>query len=532
MLQTRIRIIVRNAVPANIEFDVLVPEKSAFGHYATNVALRMAKHERKDPIKLGHELATKIRERAPQGFFARVEVAPPGFINFWLSPHAFALVVGEIVKQKSRYGSSRLGKGKKTQVEYVSANPTGPLTLANGRGGFLGDAIANALKFAGYTVEREYYVNDTGGQIETLGRSILAFAGYVPEEDHFYKGAYLKDWEKKHRAVAKRYAKDPLRLGQRAARDFLGAIKSVLAKEARIRFDRFTSEEGHIHKKGFVKKALALFERKKLAYEKEGAVWLRTTAFGDDKDRVLVTREGSPTYLLADSGHYLETKTRGFHGKINILGPDHYGYVKRIQAAAAIVGLDNSEVIITQAVRLVRNGKEAKMSKRKGEFATFKELIRDVGSDAARFFFLMIAPETHMDFDLALAKEHSMKNPVYYAQYAAVRARAILKKLGKQPVLSNEKLAALLVTEDDARLMAMLARFPEVLEEATRTRRIHELTRYASDLAATFHNFYEKERVIEEEKDVRAARGTLVSAASIVFTNLFGILGIATPKKM
>jgi len=172
------------------------------------------------------------------------------------------------------------------------------------------------------------------------------------------------------------------------------------------------------------------------------------------------------------------------------------------------------------------------MSKRKGEFATFKELIRDVGSDAARFFFLMIAPETHMDFDLALAKEHSMKNPVYYAQYAAVRARAILKKLGKQPVLSNEKLAALLVTEDDARLMAMLARFPEVLEEATRTRRIHELTRYASDLAATFHNFYEKERVIEEEKDVRAARGTLVSAASIVFTNLFGILGIATPKKM
>ncbi len=514
-------------------FDVFVPERESFGHYSTNVALRLAKSERRDPLKLAQEFITKIRKNSPAGFFEKIEAAPPGFINFWLSPQTLCAELQKILKEKSKYGSSKVGKGRKIQVEFVSANPTGPLTLANGRGGFLGDVISNVLDKTGHKVEREYYVNDTGNQILTFGKSILALAGLILSEEHFYKGEYLKEWAENHKSLITKHKTKPLVLGQIAARDFLKAIKNVLKKKARIRFDRWTSEEQHIRKKKLERKALAMIERKGLAYEKDGAIWFKTTEFRDDKDRVLIKRDGSPTYILPDAGHYLETRLRGFGGKVLILGPDHYGYIKRIQAAAQVVGLKNLQILITQALRLVSGGKEIKMSKRRGEFVSFEELVREVGSDASRFFMLMVAPETHMDFDLKLAKERSLKNPVYYSQYALVRAASILRKISKKKIiLKTPELARLLKNSEDIILMVKLARFPEIIETAAKTYRVHELTRYAGELAAAFHNFYEKERVLGEEEMLAEARAELVLATAIVLKTLFDILGISAPRKM
>jgi len=266
-----------------------------------------------------------------------------------------------------------------------------------------------------------------------------------------------------------------------------------------------------------------------MVYENEGAVWLKTSEHGDDKDRVLITGEQAPTYFLADSGHYLETKERGFTGKINILGPDHYGYVARIQAAAKILELANSRVIITQAVRLMKNGEEVKMSKRKGSFVTFEELVDEVGADAARFFFLMIAPETHMDFDLALAKERSVKNPVFYAQYAYVRGKNIRTKI---ELPKGKPDWNLLTTEDDNTLIRALAEFPEVVEDTAADFQVHRLTRYVSRLARIFNGFYEREHVAGEKTELLLARLGLVDATVQVFENLFGLLGISKPEEM
>ncbi|MDP3762651.1 MAG: arginine--tRNA ligase, partial [bacterium] len=357
-MKEKIEAVIRKSAGEHAPFDVFEPERKEFGHYSTNVALRLAKHLRKDPIKLAYDFVSKIREHEPKNFFEKIEVVPPGFINFWISPAALISSFEWILKEKRNYGLLKSGKKRKVQIEFVSANPTGPLTLANGRGGFLGDVLSNVFARAGWDVEREYYVNDTGNQIITFGKSIAAAAGLRNPEKNFYEGEYVKAWAAAHKAIVRRFAAKPLELGQAAAKEFLRGIKFALKHRARIAINRWTSENA-IHKKKFAKKALAISVEKWLSYEKDGAVWLKTTEFGDDKDRVLLTRDGYPTYFLADAGHYLETKTRGFHKKILILGPDHYGYVKRIQAAAKIAGVADYVLIITQAVRLMRDGMEA-----------------------------------------------------------------------------------------------------------------------------------------------------------------------------
>lgn len=528
----------------SVPMGVFASENGQFGHYSTNASLKLAKNLKKNSLEIAKKICSSSIVQSSK-LFSRVEIAPPGFINFWLKPEVFQNEVKEILKRKEKYGRLKpktlvLPAGrqnlKSIQIEYVSANPTGPLTLANGRGGFFGDVLANILEFRGSKIEREYYVNDTGNQIVVLGKSLAAAEGLIPYEENFYQGDYVKKWAKKNRLAIKKHKNDYLKLGQLAAKDFLASIKKVLIKDSGIRFTRFISESRHIHKKSFVKKVLAIFKKSGLTYEKDGALWLKTTRFGDDKDRVLVTGDGFPTYFLADAGHYLETKERGFGGKINIMGPDHYGYVKRIQAAAEIIGFKNSEIIITQAIRLVRKGKEVKMSKRKGEFVAFSDLVAEVGVDAARFSFLMHSPESHMDFDLSLAKERSMKNPVYYVQYAGVRAQSILQKAKGFVSGGKEQRAKvnfdLLNTPEDINLMRTLARFPEIIEEAAKKRSPQTLTRYSMDLAREFHNFYEKERVIGEEKEVVSARLCLIQATLIVFKNIFGLLGIGLPREM
>ena len=539
MIKTKIEDYLKKAVEKIIQskflvVDVFVPEKEEFGHYSTNSALKLAKILKKNLTEAAEEIKDKMLKIKNIGlFFTKIEVAAPGFINFWLSEKVLQDEMKEILQKKNEYGKSTLrqAQGKKIQVEFVSANPTGPLTLANGRGGFMGDVLSNVLEFSGYEVEREYYVNDTGNQILILGKSILAALEIIPEEENFYKGEYVKEWAVKNKARVQKFKNNPLEVGQLAANDFLKSIKIVLGKKAKIRYDRWTSEDKHIRKKGYIEKVLKIFKTKGLVYKKDGALWLKTTNFGDDKDRVLITKDNFPTYFLADTGHFLETKERGFKNKIMILGPDHHGYVKRIKIAAEIIGLKNFEIIITQAVRLVSAGKEIKMSKRKGNFVSFDALVSEINPDVARFFFLMHSADSHMDFDLDLAKEQSMKNPVYYAQYASVRIQSILTKI-KNTDKKSKRNFNLLNTADDLNLMRMLAQFPEIVEESAKNHNLSVLARYAIDLARTFHNFYEKERIIGVEKDLMLARLELIKASLVVFKNLFKLLGILMPKKM
>lgn len=518
------------AAPQGIELDLEVPENESQGHYSTNVAFRLAKDRRVAPMALAAEIAAAIAKAQPD-LIERAEAAAPGFVNIWIAKSALAREALRATKRG--YGPDKLSSGerKKIQLEFISANPTGPLTLANGRGGFLGDALANALEAVGHTVEREYYVNDTGNQVSTLGKSLLASANIIPDEETFYKGSYIKEWADTHPDAIAGHKDDPEGLGKIAAAEFLEAIKQVIEGEAGIHFTRYTSEERAIHEGGYIPKVKSEFAKRNVSYEKDGALWLRTTDFGDDKDRVLVKTDGIPTYFLADAGHYLETKERGFDEKINILGPDHYGYVARIQAVAKMLELGRSEVIITQAVRLMRNGEEVKMSKRKGEFVTFGELVEEVGKDVARFFFLMTSPDSHMDFDLALAKERSNKNPVFYLQYAAVRAKGILAKSGK-PFWMTAGTFAPLDTPEDIALMRRIAQLPDVIEDAAAARRVHRIAQYALELAKAFHAFYEKERVQGEPRAIARGRAALVTSALSAFESVSRILGVSLPDKM
>lgn len=509
------------------DFSVGVPENTEHGDYATNIAMLLAKSLNKNPMEIADMLVLQLKNRIWQ-----VEAAQPGFINFQLSRQILESELQEILAKGEKYGTGKKAK-EKTQVEFISANPTGPLTLANGRGGFLGEVLANVLEFSGRRVEREYYVNDSGNQILTFGKSLLASVGVIPQEENFYKGAYVKKWATKNRALIRKYNNDPLGLGRRAVRDFLAETKNVI-KKAGIRFDRFTSEYA-LHKNNFVKKALLRLRRSGKVYQKDGALWLKTSEFGDDKDRVLITADGFPTYFLSDAGHYLETKTRGFGAKINILGPDHYGYVKRIQAAASILGLKKSEIIVTQAVRLIEGGREVKMSKRRGEFVTFEELLKEVNIDAARYFFLEKSPDTHMDFDLDLAKEQSLKNPVYYIQYAHARIASIFREVKKRNLrIFRTSLASfsLLKEKEEIYLIKKLIQFPEIIEDTASDYQVHRLPRYAYELAHSFHNFYEKHRVITDDQELTSTRLALAKASQVVLQDVLKILGISMPSKM
>lgn len=515
----------RPLIPEEVTIEVTIPDQEAFGHYSTNVAFKLAKTRGTSPITIAEDIIKKI---SINPLFSRVELKAPGFINIWIQDIEYYKELDKILLEKETYGKKIGKKNKKIQIEYVSANPTGPLTLANGRGGFLGDALSNVLDSQGFDVEREYYVNDTGNQVVTLGKSLVANCGHIPFEETFYKGEYVAEWAQEHKEFIEKHKDDPEHVGRAAADYFLSLIQEALEKKAKIHFDRYTSEQKDIHDKKYVEKVLDVLKTKNVVYEADGATWFKTTEFDDDKDRVLITSKKTPTYLLADAGHYLETKERGFYGKVLILGPDHYGYVARIQAVAKILGLEDSRVIITQAVRLLKGGEEMKMSKRKGAFVTFGELIDEVGVDVARFFFLMISPDSHMDFDIDLAREHSNKNPVFYLQYAFVRASSILQKT-ECGVCSDY---APLATPEDTLLMRKLSEFPDILEEVGITFSVHRITQYAGELSRAFHNFYEKEHVDGVEEKTMRARRALVEASQHVLGNTLRILGCSTPEKM
>jgi len=526
------------------EILVKIMENKNQGDYTSNVAFALSKifppkvdqprAEKKSSQAIAEYLVDKLKKQKTKDF-SKIE-AQNGFINFFLSEECLKHQLEEILKKKNKYGNSNIGENYETQIEFISANPTGPLTIGNGRGGFYGDALANILKTQGYKVTREFYVNDRGGQILALGRSIKLVQGEKlnlekTELDNLYNGDYINDLAKK---IDKNLSVEEA--GHKAVSLILSAYIKPVIKKLKIKYNVWFSEKS-LYRNGIYKKIMGDLMQKDLIYEKDGATWIKTSKLGDSEDRVLIKSNGDETYFMSDILYHLNKfQIRKFDKVIDIWGADHHGDMLRLSGVLKVLGIDLERLIIllNQFVRLVSGGKEFKFSKRAGTFITLEELVDEVGLDAARFFFLMYSLNTHMDFDMALAKERSQKNPVYYVQYAHARIASILAKIKNQKSkikITNQNLK-LLNAEPELNLIRKLIEFPEILSEIAKNYEIHRLPRYALELAREFHNFYEKERVITEDKKLTAARLLLVMATKIVLANALNIMGIDTPEKM
>ena len=474
---------------------VLIEESKEKNHgdYSTNVALTLGKN----PMETAKEIELRIKNYE-LGIFNRVDIVRPGFINFFLSQEYLQKQISEIIKKKENYGDLNIGKKEKVNVEFISANPTGPLTLGNGRGGFGGDVLSNILEKAGYDVIREYYINDRGKQIEDLKKGL-------------YKGE-------------KRTAPQIQKENQR-----------FIAKELKIKFDKWFSEKS-LYKNKEVDKIIAYLKNKKLAYIKEEALWFKSTKFGDDKDRVLIKEDGEYTYLASDVAYLKNKFERGFKKLIFFWGADHHGYINRIRAGAEALGYKKEQLdfVIMQMVSIIFSGEIKKMSKRAGKYIALEQLVDEVGLDAARFFFLARAANSHLIFDLELAKKKSQENPVYYVQYAHARICSILAKLKTQSskLKTATKNLKLLKEPSELNLIKQLIRFPEIVEDTAKDYQVQRTPQYAVDLAESFHRFYQECQVISDDKEKTQARIALISATQIMLKNTLNLMGINAPEKM
>lgn len=499
--------------------QVMRPTEESFGDYTTNVALIVAKPAGMNPRTVAEHI---IKEFAlPE--IARTEIAGPGHINFYLSDAAYSETLAHILKEGGRYGNSMQGDGEKVNNEFISANPTGPLHLGNGRGGFYADSLARVMKKAGYDVTNEYYVNDAGEQTLKLAHSVIG------DSEAVYSGEYIKQVREKIDTSK------PLAVVGASASDVVlnDFIKPTVEDVMRVHFDVWTSEK-RIIEDGYVDKALAALKEKNLTFEQDGALWLRTTAFGDDKDRVLVKGDGSKTYFASDAGYILNKMERGFTMLIETWGADHHGYISRFKAVAKALGFTGEiHFTIVQLVKLVKDGQEVRMSKRAGNVVAIDELIEKVGHDVARFFFLMYSPDTHMNFDLGLAEEHSEKNPVYYAQYAFARLSSIEKKAEEMELVASADHLVLLVHPKEKVLIRELMAFPELIERMAEEKTVHQLPQYAMRLADRLHSFYADCKVIDETNaELSGARLALVAATKAVLGETLRLMGVSAPEKM
>ena len=524
------------AVP---EISVETPPYPEHGDYASSIALRMSRMARMDPMSIALTLANRI---AKADFLASVEVAKPGFLNFRLSPAWVASQVEEILVQGSHYGSVPIGKGEKVQVEYVSANPTGPLHVGAGRGAALGDSLANVLSLAGYQVEREYYVNDAGARMEAFFATL--YARYlqqfgIPEEvpPDGYAGQYMVDLA---REIAQERGREFLdmpreeaiqRLGRLGTEKMVEKIRLDLAR-MNVRFDCWFSEQS-LYDSGLVDQTIDLLRQRGFVADREGAVWFVSSALGEDKDNVLVRSNGAPTYFASDAAyHYDKFVLRGFDRVIDIWGADHQGHVPRMKAMASALGIDPDRLvlIIYQLVSLKRSGKAVRMSKRTGEIITLGEVLDEVGPDAVRFFLLARSPDAMMDFDLDLAKEQSSENPVYYVQYAHARIASILRYASDVDFSDGD--VSLLTSQPEQELIRKMLLLPELVETAAINLAPHTLPHYSQDIAAVFHSFYKQCRVVSEDEALTKARLKLVSACKIVLGNTLALMGVSAPEQM
>ena len=525
------------------EVQIEVPGNPDHGDFASNLAMTMARAEKKSPRQIAEALVSALEDC---DFLSKVEIAGPGFINFTLAPACWYEVLDAITEKGADYGIVQAGQGHKVQVEFVSANPTGPLHIGHGRGAVTGDAVASVLQAAGHEVQREYYINDAGNQMRTLGLSLLLrYREMCGEQVDFpgdcYQGDYIVDLAREiHAAEGTRY----LDLEEDAAIKALGrfggdrilvGIREDLEVFG-IKMDNWFSEQG-LFDRGEVAAGLKLLAEKGLTYEKDGATWFRTTDFGDDKDRVLVRSNGETTYFASDVAYHLEKFGRGFDTVIDVWGADHHGYVQRMKAVISGIGRDpdDLQVILVQLVSLLREGEPVAMSTRSGEFVTLREVVDEVGKDACRFLFLLRRADSPLDFDLELAKRQSNDNPVYYVQYAHARVCSINNNAAEQgialPKHGAVDLSRLTLAEELA-LTKHLARYSETIVSAAESHEPHRIVYYLQELAAQFHSYYNRQRVLVEDAATTQARLYLVNSVRTVLANALNLLGVDAPERM
>jgi arginyl-tRNA synthetase len=527
-----------------LEFVLERPRDASHGDLATNLAMLLARRERVKPRDMAERVVGELR--FPPSMVSRTEIAGPGFINFWLAETQLAGAVSEIFEQGSAYGKTSSGSGLKVNLEFVSANPTGPLHVGHGRGAALGDAIASLHEWTGHAVTREFYINDAGVQIDRLGASLWArvkqeagLPAEIPEGG--YHGDYLRENARQVLAgEGADFARLPDDEGIRRCR----ALGIRLQREEQdrdladfgVRFDVMSSEQA-IYDAGRVERAIALLAERGLTYENEGALWLRTTQFGDDKDRVLRKGDGSLTYLVPDIAYHVDKHDRGFDRAIDVWGADHHGYIPRMRAVLVALGYppDFFGVELVQLVKVIRDGEEVKMSKRSGEFVTLKDLVDEVGVDAARYFFLARKGASPLDFDVELAKKRTDENPVFYVQMAHARLSGIFRTAERNPesVTGNLDLVALPAPQD-IELLKKLVTFPEIVAKAAREREPHRITVFLHELATVVHGWYHHTRAVgaPEGPDTERARLLLARAGRIVLANGLTLLGISAPDRM
>lgn len=524
------------------EVQIEVPGNPEHGDFASNLAMNMARAERKSPRQIAEALVEALGNCE---FLSKVEIAGPGFINFTLTPTCWYEVLDDITAKGKKYGTSQVGQGRKVQVEFVSANPTGPLHIGHGRGAAVGDAVAAILQAVGFDVQREYYVNDAGNQVATLGRSIwmrlreqngetLVF----PEDG--YQGEYIRDLAAQLREEDRSIAElDEDEAVKRCTAFGISKVLDWIAadlKDFGITFDNWFSEQS-LYDRNMVEVELGKLAAKGLSYEQGGALWLRTTDYGDDKDRVLIKSDGSPTYFASDVAYHMEKFDRGFDRVIDVWGADHHGYVQRMKAVVAGLGhsSDDLEVLLIQMVNLLRDGQPYTMGKRSGNFITLREVVDEVGSDACRFYFLMRRSDSQLDFDLELAKRQSSDNPVYYVQYAHARVCSIKRNAEEQgivlPTHGTVDLSSLILPEE-LLLAKNLARYPETVVGAAQNCEPHRIVYYLQEIAGQFHSYYNRQRVLVEDSATTQARLYLIDGVRTVLANALNLLGVDAPERM
>ena len=494
------------------------PEDKKFGDYSTNIAMQHSFH-RMSPMKAAELIKDKCVELSKgKNLFTKIEVVKPGFINFYLSQSYLQNQLSEILQAGDKYGSSEIGRGKKINLEFVSANPTGPIHLGNGRGAPMGDTLANIFTKVGYEVEREYIVNNVGNQVKILGHSVLK------DDQAEYKGDYI---DKLHKEIKD---DDPYEVGRQATQKIVDDIIKPSMENLGVHFDTYFPENT-LHDNGEVEKVFRKLQKQDVIYKKDDALWFRSTKYGDDKDRVVKKSDGSVTYFGFDIAYHKDKIARGADRLINIWGADHHGDIKRLIGAMEALGYkDKLEILLTQFVQVVKDGKEFQMSKRKGTYVTVDDLIKEVGKDPVRFFFLMYSADRHMTFDLDLAKEESSKNPVYYVQYAHARIASILEK--DEENRKEDADYGLLTHEKELDLIRELDKWPELVTDIARNYEVHRLPYYAMELASKFHSFYKECKVLGEDKELTLARLMLIIATKKVLKNVLDTIGVEAPEKM
>ncbi len=522
--------------------DIIVErsKKDEFGDFSTNIAMILAPLQKRPPRDVAGVLAKKIAIIPPA---AKCEVAGPGFINIFLEKAYWFSILEEIIRKGGAFGRSDIGGGRRVQVEFVSANPTGPLHIGHGRNAAVGDSLANVLKAAGFEVTKEYYINDVGRQVYTLGESVrlrwLELQGkeIAFPEDH-YKGEYVKeiakDYRKKYNSLEK--AASVPTFQDFAMESMLECIKIDL-KDFGIEFDVWYSEKS-LHDKGRVMDTIEELRKRGFIFESEGALWFRTSEFGDDKDRVLIKADRSMTYFASDVAYHRDKIDRGFSAIVDVWGADHHGYEARIRALFKALGADDSilKIIFIQLVALLRKGVPVPMGKREGEFVTLRQVMDEVGKDACRFFFLMRKSDAHLDFDLELAKSQAPENPVYYVQYCHARIKSIIgfaaEKGIKMPESFGREALEALSLKEEIDIIKRLGLFEEVVEKSAITMEPHRITFYLMDLAGLFHPYYNRNRVVTDDLNLTAARILLCNAVGNVVANGLKLLGVEAPSKM